>query len=151
MALLAEVGSLYAINIVLLLYALYLVLHPWVFSPLEKIPGPWYAVYTKWWLVWKTIKGVRAKTIHDLHVKYGPWVRITPNEVSTCDPEAIVPIYGVNSLFVKTEFYTYQLRGVPDVFTMSDRKQHARRRRELSHLFSMSTITEYEPVNRQAG
>ncbi|KAK4696162.1 hypothetical protein P7C71_g1713, partial [Lecanoromycetidae sp. Uapishka_2] len=29
---------------------------------------------------------------------------------------------------------------------MSDRKQHARRRRKLSHLFSMSTITEYEPV-----
>ncbi len=29
---------------------------------------------------------------------------------------------------------------------MSDRKQHARRRRELAHLFSMSTITEYEPV-----
>lgn len=29
---------------------------------------------------------------------------------------------------------------------MSDRKQHAKRRRELSHLFSMSTITEYEPV-----
>ena len=29
---------------------------------------------------------------------------------------------------------------------MADRKHHATRRRQLSHLFSMSTITEYEPV-----
>ncbi len=144
MTVLAEVGSPCAINIFLLLYALYLVLHPWVFSLLKKIPGPWYAIYAKWWLVWKTIKGVRAKTIHNLHVKYEPWVRIAPNEGSICDREAIVPIYGVNSLFVKTEIYTYQLHGVPELFTMSDRKQHARRRRELSHLFSLSTITEYE-------
>lgn len=92
------------------------------------------------------MKGVCSKTIHELHQKYGLWVRIAPNEISTCDPEAIVPIYGVNSAFVKTEFYTWQFRGVPELFTMSDRKQHARRRRELAHLFSMSAITEYEPV-----
>lgn len=146
MAFLADVEALPIIGVTLLLFCIYIILEPYVFSPLKRIPGPWYAVYTKWWLVWKTTKGIRAKTIHDLHLKYGPWVRISPNEVSTCDAEAIVPIYGVNSAHVKTEFYTYQLRGEPELFTMSDRKQHARRRRELSHLFSMSTITEYEPV-----
>lgn len=146
MALLTDVGYIHLFGVASLLYAIYWVLYPWFFSPLKAIPGPWYAVYTKWWLVWKTVKGIRAKTIHELHQKYGPWVRIAPNEISTCDSEAIVPIYGVNSTYVKTEFYTYQLRGVPELFTMSDRKQHARRRRELAHLFSMSTITEYEPV-----
>ena len=146
MALLTDVGYIHLFGIALLLYIIYCVFYPWFFSPLKAIPGPWYAVYTKWWLVWRTVKGVRAKTIHDLHQQYGPWVRIAPNEISTCDSEAIVPIYGVNSTYVKTEFYTYQLRGVPELFTMSDRKQHARRRRELAHLFSMSTITEYEPV-----
>ena len=131
---------------VLLLYVIYFFIHPIFLSPLRKIPGPWYATLTKWWLVRITVRGIRAKTIHGLHQKYGPWVRIAPNEVSTCDPEAIVPIYGVGSSHVKTEFYTYQLRGEPELFTMSDRKQHAKRRRELSHLFSMSTISEYEPV-----
>ena len=29
---------------------------------------------------------------------------------------------------------------------MANRKQHAQRRRQMSHLFSMSTMTEYEPV-----
>lgn len=128
------------------LYLVYFLLHPWYISPLRKIPGPWYAVYTKWWLVYKTWTGVRAKTIHELHLQYGPWVRVAPDEVSTADSEAIIPIYGVNSDFVKTDFYTYQLRAIPELFTMSDRKAHARRRRELAHLFSMSTIKEYEDV-----
>ena len=124
----------------------YYTVEPWAFSPLRKIPGPWKALYSKWWLVRVTVRGKRAEVIHRLHQKYGPWVRISPNEVSTCDPSAIVPIYGVNSSYVKTEFYTYQLRGEPELFTMSNRTQHARRRRELAHLFSMSTITEYAPV-----
>lgn len=127
-------------------YVAYFILQPWYFSPLRNIPGPWYAVYTKWWLVRKTVTGVRAKTIHGLHERYGPWVRVAPNEVSTSDTEAIVPIYGVNSTFVKTDFYTYQLRAIPELFTMSDRKAHAKRRRELAHLFSMSTIKEYEDI-----
>ena len=130
----------------IVLYALYFLLHPYVFSPLQKIRGPWYAIYTKWWLVRITTRGIRSKTIHELHQQYGPWVRIAPNEISTCDPEALAPIYGVGSEHVKTDFYTYQNRGIPEIFNMSDRNQHARRRRELSHLFSMSTITEYEPV-----
>lgn len=57
-----------------------------------------------------------------------------------------MPIYGANSAYVKTEFYTYQFRGQPKLFTMSDPKQHAKRRRELAHPFSMSAVTEYEPV-----
>ena len=135
---------------ILTLCFVYFIIEPWVFSPLRKIPGPWKAVYTKWWLVRVTVHGKRAKTIHELHQIYGPWVRISPNEVSTCDTAAITPIYGVNSAYMKTEFYTYQLRGEPELFTMSDRMAHARRRRELSHLFSMSTITEYAPViNKQ--
>ncbi|KAJ9606411.1 hypothetical protein H2200_009372 [Cladophialophora chaetospira] len=129
---------------------LYWVLYPWYFSPLRLIPGPWWAGYTKWWLVYKTWAGVRAKTIHDLHLKYGPYVRVAPNEISTSDSKAITAIYGVNSEFTKTEFYQYQLRGMtdakPELFTMSDRKAHAKRRRELAHLFSMSTITEYEDI-----
>lgn len=128
------------------IYLVYFLLYPWCISPLRKIPGPWWAGYTKWWLVYKTWMGVRAKTIHDLHLKYGPWVRVAPNEISTADSEAIIPIYGINSDFVKTEFYTYQLRGIPELFTMADRKAHAKRRRELAHLFSMSTIKEYEDI-----
>ncbi|KIY02004.1 uncharacterized protein Z520_02142 [Fonsecaea multimorphosa CBS 102226] len=146
MGLLSSEAALRLTVVLLPVLVIYWLLYPWYFSPLRKIPGPWYAVYTKWWLVYKTWRGVRAKTIHDLHLKYGPWVRVAPDEISTSDSKAIAPIYGVNSEFTKTAFYTYQLRGIPELFTMSDRKAHAKRRRELAHLFSMSTITEYEDI-----
>lgn len=127
-------------------YLVYTALYPWLFSPLKRIPGPWWTAYSKWPIVYKTVQGVRAKTIHALHLQYGKYVRIGPNEVSIADSEAIVPIYGTTSKFIKTEFYTYQLRGVPELFTMSDQRQHADRRRLLAHLFSMSTMKDYEPV-----
>ena len=144
--LLQDISAIKLVSAALVVYLVYWALHPWVFSPLRKVPGPWYTAYTKWWIAYKTVQGVRAKTIHDLHVKYGATVKIGPNEVSTCDPEAIVPIYGTTSKFIKTEFYTYQLRGIPEIFTISSQKQHAQRRRLMAHVFSMSTIKEYEAV-----
>ncbi|EXJ65327.1 hypothetical protein A1O7_01668 [Cladophialophora yegresii CBS 114405] len=150
MALLSYEVTTQVAVVLLPLVVIYWLLYPWFFSPLRNIPGPWWAGYTKWWLVYKTWAGVRAKTIHELHLKYGPWVRVSPNEISTSDSKAITAIYGVNSEFTKTEFYQYQLRGMtdakPELFTMADRKAHAKRRRELAHLFSMSTITEYEDI-----
>jgi benzoate 4-monooxygenase len=146
MGLLSSEVSFELIVVVFPILIIYWLLHPWFFSPLRSVPGPWYAVYTKWWLVYKTWRGVRAKTIHQLHLKYGRWVRVAPNEISTSDSKAITAIYGVNSEFTKTDFYTYQLRAIPELFTMSDRKAHAKRRRELAHLFSMSTITQYEDI-----
>lgn len=127
-------------------YIVYSLIYPFLFSPLRHIPGPWYTSLSKLWIIYKTVQGVRAKSIHDLHLKYGPWVRIGPDEISISDQDAIVPIYGPTSKFSKTDFYTYQLRGIPELFTMSNHKQHADRRRLLAHLFSMSTMKDYEPV-----
>ncbi len=121
-------------------YMVYFALYPWLFSPIKHIPGPAIAAYTNWWLVYKTVKCVRAKTIHDLHVKYGPWVRISPNEVSTADSQAIVPIYGVNSNFVKTEFYTYQLRGEKHPFPEPINSPNtSRNSRTLHHILAQTT------------
>lgn len=140
-----ELRTIHWVSLFTVGYLVYFLLQPW-FSPLRKIPGPWVARYTKWWIISKTGQGLRAKTIHDLHERYGKWVLIAPTEVSTRDPEAIVPIYGTTSKFRKTDFYTYQLRGIPELFTMSDQKEHANRRRLLANLFAMSTIKDYEPL-----
>jgi hypothetical protein len=99
MAFLEHKISLYLLVFIVVTYLVGSSIYSRLLSPLSKIPGPWYAALTKWWMVYKTMKGVRAKTIHDLHLRYGPWVRIAPNEVSTCDREAIMPVYGVNSNF----------------------------------------------------
>jgi hypothetical protein len=67
----------------------YLTLHP-----LHNIPGSLLACCSR---VWKNIRYFRS-TWHDdvlgLHEKYGPVVRIAPNEVSFVDTMALQLLYG---------------------------------------------------------
>lgn len=65
-----------------------------LFTPLARIPGPFAASLSRWWLVKHTRRGdLHRKTIQ-LHEKYGPLVRIAPNELSVANPSAIKQIYG---------------------------------------------------------
>jgi hypothetical protein len=57
-----------------------LLLSPLLLSPLSSIPGPKLYAFTKWRLA-RDDWGQRTRTIHALHKKYGPVVRIGPNEV----------------------------------------------------------------------
>ena len=51
--------------------------------------------------------GKRREYIHELHRKYGPVVRLGPNEVSFTSLEAMKEIYASGgSGYDKTEFYT---------------------------------------------
>ena len=51
-------------------------------SPLNRIPGPALAKYTSWILKWHEFHANRTRYIHDLHLQYGPTVRIAPTEVA---------------------------------------------------------------------
>jgi hypothetical protein len=71
------------------------------FHPLSKYPGPFFASITRWWLVKEIFDGHHEKNIRILHKKYGPVVRIAPNEVAIADPEAIKVIYSTSTGFTK--------------------------------------------------
>jgi benzoate 4-monooxygenase len=141
------------------------IIQPVFVSPLRSIPGPLHCKIDKWWLVWKTHIGIRAKAIHDIHMRYGPIVRVARNEVSISDIKEIRELYGQGTDYMKSAFYTYQLRGIPNLFTMDEyvysffliittmlissansRKEHANRRRIMSHLFSQASTLEFEPT-----
>lgn len=75
-------------------------------SPLAKLPGPRLSLFTSLVLKWNELKASRRDYIHDLHVRYGPVVRIAPNEVSFTSPAAVKEIYcSGGSGYDKTEFY----------------------------------------------
>ena len=75
-------------------------------SPLARLPGPRIALFTSLPLKWNEMKANRREWIHGLHVRYGPVVRITPNEVSFTSPAAVKEIYcSGGSGYDKTEFY----------------------------------------------
>ena len=76
-------------------------------SPLAKIPGPWHSHYTDLWLILQEFSSKRRTYIHALHQKYGPVVRLGPNEASFTSVEAVKEIYSSGgSGYEKTEYYS---------------------------------------------
>ncbi|KAI2464794.1 cytochrome P450 [Annulohypoxylon bovei var. microspora] len=82
----------------LFIYRLYL-------HPLAKIPGPRLAAITSLWYVYQVRKGRMMVLCRDLHKKYGPVVRISPNEVSFDSKEAYQAIYTGSQFIEKGDFY----------------------------------------------
>lgn len=115
-------------------------------SPLRHIPGPFLARITSKWLVFVDLAGNRTSTIHRLHGKYGPSVRIGPNEVSFANGEMVKELYGQRTSFMKAPVYdTFSFPPV-GVFSLRDRDAHSQRRRLLSGAFSQSNLNEAEPL-----
>lgn len=76
----------------------------WLIDPLRSVPGPTIARFTRLWYLYKIYKGDFERTNVDLHKKYGPVVRIAPNEYSIDDVEAAKIIYGHGNAFVKVRW-----------------------------------------------
>lgn len=75
-------------------------------SPLAKLPGPLISRITSIWIKYHEFSANRRLYIHELHKKYGPVVRLSPNEVSFTSLEAMKEIYASGgSGYDRTELY----------------------------------------------
>jgi hypothetical protein len=96
-------------NLVLLLCAVLslagFLIYRLFFAPLSKFPGPKITAVTQLWIMYHEFKGDRTIQIDKLHSRYGPVVRISPDEVSFNNHEGLREIYGIKSTFSKTSFY----------------------------------------------
>lgn len=115
-------------------------------DPLHDIPGPWLAKYTCLLLAYHTRTGKRYLYVDTLHKQYGPFVRITPNQVSCASPTAPNIIYAQGSASLpKTPFYrAFYVDGSPSLFSTQDRAGHASKRRVLAHPFSYASVKQFE-------
>lgn len=68
------------------------------FHPLAKYPGPTILKLTKLWTVWVAHRGQNHVYLMSLHDKYGPTIRIGPNELSTIEKDFIPEILGIHGL-----------------------------------------------------
>ncbi|KAH8692166.1 putative cytochrome P450 [Talaromyces proteolyticus] len=107
-----------------------------------KIPGPWYTNITSLVLKYHEFTKNRRLWIHALHQKYGPVVRVAPNEVAFCNMEAMQEIYqSKGSGYDKTEFYDlFKQYGHRTLFTTLNKASHAARRRILADRYSMTNV-----------
>ena len=110
-------------------------------SPLSKLPGPRLYALSKWRLAYDDWKGTRTRIIWKLHQKYGPAVRVGPDEVSFNSLSALRTIYGAGSGFERTLFYDmFDVYGTKNLFTFHSVKEHADRKKLVAHAYSKSNM-----------
>ncbi|KAL7942702.1 cytochrome P450 [Trichoderma barbatum] len=114
---------------------------------LGHIPGPLIARLTPVWYWYLTWKGIECTVIAALHKKYGPVVRIAPNEVDISDGAAVHPIYVDNGGFRKSPRYrNFDINGFPTLFSAVDHAHRAVRAKAVSPLFAQQAITNSKPA-----
>ncbi|KAF5632048.1 cytochrome P450 monooxygenase oxidoreductase [Fusarium sp. NRRL 52700] len=117
-------------------------------SPLSRVPGPFLARFTRLWLLKEVYFGTYPKTSIELHRKYGPVVRIAPNEYSIDDPASAKIIYGSGRGFTKAPWYHASgnpITPLPNIFVEPYPHIHAQARRKVAAAYSMTNLVQLEP------
>ncbi|KAK0643791.1 cytochrome P450 [Cercophora newfieldiana] len=115
-------------------------------SPLRKYPGPFLASFSRLWMVKSTASGRTHLDHIELHRKYGPVVRIAPNEVSIASPEAARTLLSAGKRFFKTPFYgVFPPPENPDIFTETREDVHATKKRVANVPYSMAAMQQLSP------
>ncbi|TFK34637.1 benzoate para-hydroxylase [Crucibulum laeve] len=114
------------------------------FGDIDRIPGPFLARWTPFWLAYHVRLGQRYQAVHRLHEKYGVFARISPNHVSIADKDAIAIIYGHGSKALqKSAFYDAFVNETPSVFSTVGKEDHSRKRRLVAHAFSSQSLQHF--------
>ncbi|KAI5917026.1 putative cytochrome P450 [Camillea tinctor] len=134
---------------VTVVYILGLIIYRLYFHPLASFPGPKLAsVTTLYEFYYDGIKpGKYMFKIKELHDKYGPIIRITPEELHCNDPCFIDSIYAGGS--VRRHKYNYSIGqiGLPEsALGTLNHDIHRIRRAPLSRFFSKASVTKLEPT-----
>ncbi|EPQ55074.1 cytochrome P450 [Gloeophyllum trabeum ATCC 11539] len=132
----------YYLGIVALLCLIYVVCYRVFLSPLAKIPGPVITRFTGGWLLYQELTRRRRLYVHELHKRYGPVVRIAPDEVSFATGEAAKQIYSVGgSGFEKTEFYDLFMNfGARNMFSTLTKSEHSERKRRMADRYAKKYV-----------
>ena len=126
---------------ILLATAYHLLIEPLYLNPKSKIPGPKSYALTKLRLALEDFQGTRTRTIHALHQKYGPIVRVGPNEIHFNSLNALRTIYGAGSGFERTWFYRmFDAYGRQNLFTFHSVKEHSDRKKLVANAYSKSLM-----------
>ncbi|KAI6350655.1 hypothetical protein MCOR25_010496 [Pyricularia grisea] len=114
-------------------------------SPLSRIPGPWYAPLTTMHLRWGFSTGEIWKLVERCHKKYGPIVRLGPRQVWVADRDALKEIL-VKVDLPKVAMYSEISRDKhsPGLFGEIRHEPHKRLKRFLSPAFTVAYIDNLE-------
>jgi cytochrome P450 len=110
-------------------------------SRLRSVPGPRSYAYSSIPLAWNAWQARSIHRIQQLHAKFGPVVRVKPDQISFNSLSALRTIYGAGSSFERTDFYSmFNAFGKPNMFTFASGALHRDRKKLLSHMYSNQTV-----------
>jgi hypothetical protein len=137
----------FVVGVLILAYKL---LSPALRAPLSALPGPLVSRFSRFWLLRAASSGSIHQHAIAIHKKYGKIVRVGPNHVWVNDPQEISHIYGINSTFRKSRFYTMLSSNKDaahtDLFTCLDPEVHKAKKRNVSNAYAMSSMLTLEPL-----
>lgn len=135
--------------ILAVVYYLVWIVYARTLHPLAKIPGPFWPSISRVWLMWHHHSGDIEIVERELHKKYGPILRIAPDEVVCADPKYLPQIYPIQKPLQKTDWYKpwrpSGLNSQPDLFTQTNEKAHSAYRKIVGGVYSFSSIAKNEP------
>ncbi|ORY60121.1 cytochrome P450 [Pseudomassariella vexata] len=116
------------------------------FHPLARYPGPLLAKFTNLYGAYHAWKGDIHIDILRCHCKFGVYVRYAPNRILINSPQALHDIYGHGAHVRKFDGYKILSSHALNTLTLSNKVQHARRRRVISQAFSESSLRMFESL-----
>ncbi|PNP61552.1 hypothetical protein FNYG_13702 [Fusarium nygamai] len=121
---------------------------------LRHIPGPFFAKFSYIWVAYITITGTQHDHLVNLNRRYGPIVRVGPNEVLVDDPDLIRKVSSTKNTYTKGNWYLgSRFNPYHDpMFQITDPVQHDRLKSKLSPAYSGRDAPNLEAVvNKQVG
>ncbi|KAI9727815.1 MAG: hypothetical protein M1834_007962 [Cirrosporium novae-zelandiae] len=120
------------------------------FSPLSKFPGPKLAAISYWPEFYhEVIKYGRYEfEIHQMHEKYGPIIRISPEELHVSDPDFFDILFSTHQPRNKAASYCNSFPLTKATFATTDHYLHRLRRAPMNPFFSKQRILALEPSVR---
>ncbi|KMU91874.1 cytochrome P450 monooxygenase [Coccidioides immitis H538.4] len=137
-----------------LIWAAYLaglVIYRLYFHPLAKFPGPRYAALSRWHEIYYDVYlgGKFIFHIEDLHKKYGPIVRIAPDELHVIDSDFFDTIFTKAGRVDKYEWLSNRFGNATSTLTTAPDSLHKLRRGALNPFFSRKRIINLQELVRE--
>ncbi|KAK3903539.1 cytochrome P450 monooxygenase sdnE [Staphylotrichum tortipilum] len=147
----AQLGVLLVLATIV--YNTLLAIYRVLLSPLANIPGPKVAavtyLYEIYYDVWQG--GQYFKRIAEMHEKYGPIVRINPDEVHFNDPEFIDVLFPGPARKTDKHSSLGRRTGTQDsIVATVDHDMHRKRRNTINGFFSIASIRRLEPIMQES-
>ncbi|KAI4253284.1 MAG: hypothetical protein LQ352_003781 [Teloschistes flavicans] len=125
-----------------------LVVYRFYLHPLADFPGPRLAIATYWYeFYFDVFKGAQYTwKLSELHERYGPVIRLNPDELHINDPEYFDKAYlGMKGHVQKPLRAAESFGPLAAIFATVDHELHRTRRAPLDKLFSKKLVHELQP------